>query len=144
MRRQSSSARHRLFGSFESWLHPLSVAVQRADHAQVRVATAEKLLRVQAREDLLLRRARVLVDVHLAVEHDSADAVGALSGLLLDEGCLYWVRVFLGAQSLDRGHLVPVSDEFTCLTQDRIGAPSSKTVQAPHCARPHPNLGPFN
>src|ERR1019366_957737 len=30
------------------------------------------------------------------------------------------------------------------VTQERIGTPSRSTVQAPHCARPQPNFGPFN
>src|SRR5215472_4188060 len=38
----------------------------------------------------------------------------------------------------------PSSAAFTCLMHDRIGAPSSNTVQAPHCARPQPNFGPFS
>src|SRR5712691_4057344 len=30
----------------------------------------------------------------------------------------------------------------TCVTQDRVGAPSRCTVQAPHCDRPQPNFVP--
>src|SRR5439155_7578487 len=31
----------------------------------------------------------------------------------------------------------------TGVTHERISFPSSSTEQAPHCARPHPNLGPW-
>ena len=30
------------------------------------------------------------------------------------------------------------------VTQERTAFPSTSTVQAPHCASPQPNLGPFN
>src|ERR1700692_4539530 len=38
-----------------------------------------------------------------------------------------------------RGPIDPTANR-----QDRTGAPSTCTVQAPHCAIPHPNLVPVN
>src|SRR2546426_2924607 len=38
----------------------------------------------------------------------------------------------------------PFATAETGVTHERVGFPSTRTVQAPHWARPHPNFGPFN
>src|SRR5213593_664280 len=38
----------------------------------------------------------------------------------------------------------PFATLATGVTHDRTGLPSTSTVQAPHCASPQPNFGPFS
>ena len=55
-------------------------------------------------------------------------------------------EVFFGSRPELKGRDVLLVDSIleSGVTQDRVGSPSMWTVQAPHCAKPHPKRGPFS
>jgi hypothetical protein len=56
----------------------------------------------------------------------------------------FWIGWGLSIEpSPSKVSIVRPSAFATGVTQERIAAPSMITVQAPHCARPQPNFGPF-
>src|SRR5215471_3197594 len=55
---------------------------------------------------------------------------------------LCWRAHHAGSPSSVVTALFPTAERG--VTHDRVSTPSISTEQEPHCARPHPNLGPFN
>ena len=74
--------------------------------------------------------------------HDHAvDAVAALRRLLVDERLLQRMRLVDRAETFDGGDLLRADVAGSARTQERIGTPSTSTVQAPHCVEPAAELG---
>ena len=73
--------------------------------------------------------------------HDLARlAVAALRHLKVDPGLLHGMRA-LGIEPFDRRDL-GAGHRATGVMQERVGRPSTCTVQAPHMPMPQPNLVP--
>ena len=97
----------------------------------------------EAREavaDLLLRRVRGVAQQRRCGHDPAIEAIAALRHLLGDEGGLQRVRLVQSAKPGEGRDLVPAAAD-TGKEQDRVGAPSTWTVQAPHCASPQPKCG---
>src|SRR6516165_3773388 len=94
----------------------------------------------EAVADLLLRGVRGVAQQCRRGHDPAVEAIAALRHLLGDKGCLQRVRLVRGAEPAKVVTLVPAAAD-TGNEQDRVGAPSTWTVQAPHCASPQPKCG---
>ena len=76
--------------------------------------------------------------------HDHAAlAIAALRHIVIHPGFLDFVRRVARGQSFDGNDLLPTAS-LTCMAQERVATPSIWTVQAPHCAMPHPYFVPVS
>ena len=91
--------------------------------------------------DLPLRRVRRFRQQRGRGHDPAVEAIAALRHLLGDEGRLHLVRLLGGADAVERGDRLAGDENRLDVTQERVGTPLMRTVQAPHCASPQPKRG---
>src|SRR5439155_4503992 len=91
--------------------------------------------------DLVVVCMGVLIEQCFRLHDHAVDAIAALHRLLVDEGLLQRVRLCRSARP-SSVVTVALPTALTGYTHERTACPFTRTVQAPHCARPHPKRGP--